>query len=213
MNTRSSKEYRYIFTTTWKQASTSHLFSRLTDNASGKLLIIFILFYLFVLPTSFSRIPKTHNRTSLQVWHANVLYFCSFCKPTFSGATSEWDALYNLPRSWFVYGAKLWYVFRKTGLPAKNQSDYLKYLNSSGMYKYAVTLGKSMHYGVFDVFMCAGWTQMSSVDGGLSVRDATDGTCSVCALYIQSLLVNIQSCGIEWEAFFCGCISLYLVRR
>jgi hypothetical protein len=29
MNTRSSKEYRYIFTTTWKQASTSHLSSRL----------------------------------------------------------------------------------------------------------------------------------------------------------------------------------------
>jgi hypothetical protein len=47
-----------------------------------------------VLPTSFLRIPKTHNRTSLQVWHANILYFCSFCKPTFSGATREWDALY-----------------------------------------------------------------------------------------------------------------------
>jgi hypothetical protein len=26
---------------------------------------------------------------------ANVLHFCSFCKPTFSGATREWDALYN----------------------------------------------------------------------------------------------------------------------
>jgi hypothetical protein len=58
-------------------------------------LIIFILSYLFVLPTSFLRIPKTHNRTSLQVWHANVLHFCSFCKPTLSGATREWDALYN----------------------------------------------------------------------------------------------------------------------
>jgi hypothetical protein len=53
-----------------------------------------ILSYLFVLPTSFLRIPKTHNRTSLEVWHANVLYFFSFCKPTFSGATREWDALY-----------------------------------------------------------------------------------------------------------------------
>jgi hypothetical protein len=94
MNTRSSKEYRYIFTTTWKQESTSHLSSRLTDNESGKLLIIFILAYLFVLPTSFLRIPKTHNHTSLQVWHANVLHFCSFCKPTIFGATREWDALY-----------------------------------------------------------------------------------------------------------------------
>jgi hypothetical protein len=25
--------------------------------------------------------------------NANVLHFCSFCKPTFSGATREWDAL------------------------------------------------------------------------------------------------------------------------
>jgi hypothetical protein len=59
-------------------------------------LIIFILSYLFVLPISCLRIPKTHNRTSLQVWHANVLHFCSFCKPTFSGAAREWDALYKL---------------------------------------------------------------------------------------------------------------------
>jgi hypothetical protein len=27
--------------------------------------------------------------------NANVLYFFSFCKPTFSGATREWDALYK----------------------------------------------------------------------------------------------------------------------
>jgi hypothetical protein len=95
MNTRSSKEYRYIFTTTWKQASTSHLSSRLTDNAIGKLLIIFILSYLIFscwqLP--FCKFLK-HSRTSLQVWHANVLHFCSFCKPTYSRATREWDALY-----------------------------------------------------------------------------------------------------------------------
>jgi hypothetical protein len=52
-----------------------------------------LLSCLFVLPTSFMWIPKTHNRTSLQVWLANVLHFCSFCKPTFSGATREWDAL------------------------------------------------------------------------------------------------------------------------
>jgi hypothetical protein len=112
MNTRSSKEYRYIFTTTRKQASTSHLSSRLTDNASGKLLIIFILSCLFVLPTSFLRIPKTHNFTSLQVWHANVLYFWSFCKPTFSGATREWDALYYAlwPASLYLMGSSLFSI-------------------------------------------------------------------------------------------------------
>jgi hypothetical protein len=103
MNTHSSKEYWYIFTMTWKQASTSHLSSRLTDNASGKLLIIFILSYLFMLPTSFLRIHKTHNRTSLQVWHAKVLYFCFFCKPTFSRATREWDTLYYICTKLKIY--------------------------------------------------------------------------------------------------------------
>jgi hypothetical protein len=85
MNTRSSKEYRYIFTTTWKQASTSHLFSRLTDNASCKLLIIFILSYLFVLPTYFLRISKTHNRTSLQVWMQIYCTFVLFVNQHFPG--------------------------------------------------------------------------------------------------------------------------------
>jgi hypothetical protein len=104
MNTRSSIEYRYIFTTTWNQASTSHLSSWLTDNASGKLLIIFILSYLFLLSTSFLRIPKTHNRTSFQVWNANILHFCSFCKPKFSGATREWDALYLVKGTNYAVG-------------------------------------------------------------------------------------------------------------
>jgi hypothetical protein len=49
--------------------ASKHLAPLLTtaDNASGKLLIIFILSYLIVLPTSFLRISKTHNRISLQV--------------------------------------------------------------------------------------------------------------------------------------------------
>jgi hypothetical protein len=57
-----------------------------------------ILSYVFVLSASILRIPKTHNHTSLQVWHANILHFCSFCSPTFSGATREWDALYFMYR-------------------------------------------------------------------------------------------------------------------
>jgi hypothetical protein len=75
--------------------ASKHLSSLVTtDNTSGKLLIIFILSYLFVLPTSILRIPKPqpHFITGM---NANVLHFCSFCKPTFSGATREWDALYN----------------------------------------------------------------------------------------------------------------------
>jgi hypothetical protein len=85
MNTRCSKEYRYIFTTTWKQASTLHLSSRLTNNESGKLLIIFILSYLFVLPTSFLRILKTHKRTSLQVWMQMYFTFVLFVNQHFPG--------------------------------------------------------------------------------------------------------------------------------
>jgi hypothetical protein len=58
--------------------------------ASSWLSLYYLIFSCCQLP--FCEFPK-HNRTSL-VWHANVLYFCSFWKPTFSGATREWDALY-----------------------------------------------------------------------------------------------------------------------
>jgi hypothetical protein len=37
-----------------------------------------ILSYLFVLPTSFLRIPKTHNRTSLQVWCTKCIVLLFF---------------------------------------------------------------------------------------------------------------------------------------
>jgi hypothetical protein len=69
---------------TWKQAS-KHLASLLmTDwNVSGMqvtqsflaIFIIFILSYLFVLRTSFLRIPKTHNRISLQ---EDMQLYCAF---------------------------------------------------------------------------------------------------------------------------------------
>jgi hypothetical protein len=72
--------------------SSSHLSSRLTDNASSKLLIIFILSFRvanFLFANSQNIQP--HFITGR---NANVLHFCSFCKSTFSGATREWDALY-----------------------------------------------------------------------------------------------------------------------
>jgi hypothetical protein len=53
------------------------------------------LSYLFVSPTSSLRIPKT-QLLFITGMIANILYFSSFCKPTFSGATREWDALYKL---------------------------------------------------------------------------------------------------------------------
>jgi hypothetical protein len=76
MNTRSSKEYRYIFTTTWKQASTAHLSSRLTDNASGKLLIIYLIFSCCQLP--FYEFTKhttaLHYRYNIQIYCTSVLF-------------------------------------------------------------------------------------------------------------------------------------------
>jgi hypothetical protein len=56
---------------------------------------LYLMFSCCQLP--FCEFPK-HNRTSLQVWHANVLQFCPFYKPTFSRATREWDALYKCDR-------------------------------------------------------------------------------------------------------------------
>jgi hypothetical protein len=120
MNTRSFKEYQHIFTTMWKQASTSHLSSWLTDNASGKLLILFILSYLFMLSTSFMRIPKTHNRTSLQVWHANIMHFCSFCKPTFSGATRKWDTVFV--QQIMIYARNRWWCTKQLKLKENPES-------------------------------------------------------------------------------------------
>jgi hypothetical protein len=58
--------------------------------ASSWFSLSYLIFLCCQLP--FCEFPK-HNRTSLQVWHAHVLHFCSFCKPTFSGATRKWDAL------------------------------------------------------------------------------------------------------------------------
>jgi hypothetical protein len=43
------------------------------------------LFYLFMLPTSFLRIPKTHNRTSLQVWMQMYCTFVLFVNQHFLG--------------------------------------------------------------------------------------------------------------------------------
>jgi hypothetical protein len=57
-------------------------------------LILSYLILSFRVANFILRIPKKHNRTPLQVWHANVLHFCSFCKPTFSRATRKWDAQY-----------------------------------------------------------------------------------------------------------------------
>jgi hypothetical protein len=106
------KMYRYfleervfIVKTYWITGSIKNCQRRFVEQSGGRnpppkhciqlLVKKLILSYLFVLPTSCLRIPKTHTSTSLQVWHANVLHFCSFCKPKFSGATREWDALYN----------------------------------------------------------------------------------------------------------------------
>jgi hypothetical protein len=52
--------------------------------------------------------------------NANVFYFCSFCKPTFSGATREWDALYKQHSDiWLDYYSTLKteaILLRKVGL-------------------------------------------------------------------------------------------------
>jgi hypothetical protein len=84
--------------------------------ASSWLSLSYLIFSCYQLP--FLRIPKTHNRTSLQVLHANVLHFCSFCKPTFSRATCEWDALYQTTQGLISEGNTLMihvsYMFSRT---------------------------------------------------------------------------------------------------
>jgi hypothetical protein len=94
--------------------ASKHLASLLTTdwNVSGKQIVqpslaVFIIFILSYFSFSCCQLPfcefPKHNRVSLQVWHANVLYFCSFCKPTFSGATREWDAMYYVLRNFAFF--------------------------------------------------------------------------------------------------------------
>jgi hypothetical protein len=102
MNTRSSKEYRYIFTTTWKQASTLHLSSRLTDNASGKLLIIFI-FILFFWCCQLPFCEFTKHTTALRYRYDMQMYctFVLFVNQHLTGATRECEMhCTSLPTFW-----------------------------------------------------------------------------------------------------------------
>jgi hypothetical protein len=62
-----------------------------TRAASSWLSLSYLIFSYCQLP--FCEFPK--HTTALHYRYANVLYFCSFCKPTFSGATREWDAQYK----------------------------------------------------------------------------------------------------------------------
>jgi hypothetical protein len=71
-----------------------------TRAASSWLSLFYLIFSCYQLP--FREFTK-HNRTSLQVWHANVLHFWYFCEPTFSGATREWEALYYPPTYVLVF--------------------------------------------------------------------------------------------------------------
>jgi hypothetical protein len=86
-----------------------------------------ILSYIFVLPTSFLRISKTtalHYRYDMQMC-------CTFCKPTFSGATHEWDALYyaceivRKENAQFTFALGMWMIFKKNSNSAvKGDTSY-----------------------------------------------------------------------------------------
>jgi hypothetical protein len=145
MNTRPSKEYRYIFTTAWKQASTSHLSSRLTDNASGKILTIFILTYLFVLPTSFLRIPKTHNRTSLQIWMQMYWTFFLLVNQHFLGLPAS-GTHFTLP---WNSGQKIVIVGKSV---KRNFRIALTYLSQYPSFKFSIFIGSIKIFTVYKQF-------------------------------------------------------------
>jgi hypothetical protein len=81
MNTRSSKEYRYIFTTTWKQASTSHLSSPQRERQEGCVAVSFhhnyLILYFRVTNFLFANSQNTtalHYRYDLQMYCTFVLF-------------------------------------------------------------------------------------------------------------------------------------------
>jgi hypothetical protein len=82
MNTRSSKEYRYIFTTTWKQAPSISPHHWLTTRAAGRLRsrifsfslsLSYLIFSCYQLP--FCEFPK--HTTALHYRYDNQMY-CTF---------------------------------------------------------------------------------------------------------------------------------------
>jgi hypothetical protein len=84
-------------TTMWKQASTSHLSSRLTDVSASRLRISRVL-YVLRHNCNTSSVQWTYRRTfpappATSAFHTDMT--CR-CKPTFSRATFEWDALYYI---------------------------------------------------------------------------------------------------------------------
>jgi hypothetical protein len=62
-----------------------------TREASSWLSLSYLIF-------SFCQLPsyefRKHTTALLYRYECKCIVFCSFCKPTFSGATREWDALY-----------------------------------------------------------------------------------------------------------------------
>jgi hypothetical protein len=121
MNTRSSKEYRYIFTTTWKQASTSHLSSWLTMRAASSWLS-YLIFSCCQLP--FCEFPKNttafHYRYDIQMYCT----FVHFVNQHFPGLppsgthcikTSIFRSNYN---GIILLWRALWYVWKLSRLGA-----------------------------------------------------------------------------------------------
>jgi hypothetical protein len=92
----SLEERVFIVKTYWITGSINNCQRRLVEQFGGgrnppskrciQLLVKkFILSYLFVLPTSFLRILKTHSRTSLQIWMQMYCTFLLFVNQHFPG--------------------------------------------------------------------------------------------------------------------------------
>jgi hypothetical protein len=87
---KASKHLASLLTTDWQR-----------ERQAGCVAVSFRLHYLYLIlyfrVTNFlfvnSQNTQPHFITGI---NANVLRFFSFCKPTFSGATREWDALYYI---------------------------------------------------------------------------------------------------------------------
>jgi hypothetical protein len=88
---RESKHLASLLTTNWQR-----------ERQAGCATVSFRLYYLYLILTylifSWCQLPSCDfpKHTTAFHYRYDMQIFCCFCKPTFSGATFEWDALYIL---------------------------------------------------------------------------------------------------------------------
>jgi hypothetical protein len=166
MSTRSSKEYRYVFTTTWKQANTSHLSSRLTTRAASSWLSLsYLIFWCCQLP--FCEYPKQttalHYKYDMQMYCTFVLLLCHRADDPSTCLQDPWlqissNAKQQLNKKNFsadpIRPLMLWVMYRERAIKQQEQNDQLRPCRVPYMHPIVLASGLFASQVVSPVWAC-----------------------------------------------------------